>query len=298
MPQLISGDVYPLSEEEASFDDMDPAEMLEQASQALEAGEKDVAAKILNAVGNVYMGVAEYEEALKCFEQSLKIYKELKDETGVGDALYNLGVAQINLEQWADAAETCQTAMKMFEKVSNQDGAADAMYALALAKHGLGEFDGALTYFKKAQKAYKSVDNQQGVASTIMDVGNAYADKEDWEAAEKEFKKALKIYREIDDKAGVADALSLLGDIAEMNDNQKKSAEYFVEAAQSYLDADMTDFSREVIERAEQKLWDLSRSTRRRLRGPIDDIIDALPEKEEMEDLDEDFDESMLDDIE
>lgn len=288
-----------LSDEDTGLDDFDPAELLEQANAALEAGAKDDAAKIFNAVGNIYMSVAEYEEALNCFKDSLDIYTGLKDEAGISDALYNLGVAQINLEQWEEASKSCEKAIKLFQKTSNDDGAADATYALALAKHGLGDFDQALSLFKKAQKAYKTVDNQQGVASTIMDVGNAYADKEDWVSADKEFKKALKIYREIDDKAGIADALSLLGDIAEMDGNQRKSAEHFTEAAQNYMDAEIFDIAREVVERAEQKLWDIPKSTRRRLRRVIDDIIDALPEEEEEpEDSDDDFDEELLDFVE
>ncbi len=284
-----------MSDEDTVLDDLDPADLLEQGNAALEAGAKDDAAKIFNAVGNIYMSVAEYEEALNCFKDSLDIYTELKDQAGISDALYNLGVAQINLEQWDEAAKSCEKAMKLFQKTSNDDGAADAMYAFALAKHGLGEFDQALSFFKKAQKAYKAVDNQQGVASTIMDVGNAYADKEDWVPADKEFKKALKIYRTIDDKAGIADALSLLGDIAEMNGNQKKSAEHFTEAAQNYMEAEIFDIAREVVERAEQKLWDIPKSTRRRLRRVIDDIIDTLPDEEELEGKDEDFDEELLD---
>ena len=81
-----------------------------------------------------------------------------------------------------------------------------------------------------------------------------------------------------------------------MNGNQKKSAEHFTEAAQNYLEAEIFDIAREVVERAEQKLWDIPKSTRRRLRRVIDDVIDALPEaEEEPAGQDEGFDEDLLD---
>jgi tetratricopeptide (TPR) repeat protein len=278
------------------IEDMDPAEILERAAEALEAGEKETAAKMFNAVGNIYMSVAEFDEAHKCFNDSLEIYKELKDETGVCDTMYNLGVAQINLERWTEAIATLEAAKKMFDKASNDSGAADVTYGLALANLGQGSFDAAMGHFKKAQKAYKTLDNQQGVASVIMDMGAAYVDKEDWTVADTTIKKALKVYREIDDKAGVADALSLLGDIAETGGNQKKAAELFVEAAQNYYESEIFDIAREVVERAEQKMWDIPKSTRRRLRRVIDDLIDALPEEiESVGDDDEDFDEELLD---
>ena len=127
-----------------------------------------------------------------------------------------------------------------------------------------------------------------------MDMGAAHVDKEDWTAADTTIKKALKVYREIEDKAGIADACSLLGDIAETNGNQKKAAEMFVEAAQNYYESEIFDIAREVLERAEQKMWDVPKSTRRRLRRVIDDLLDALPEQTEI--LDEgDFDEDLLD---
>lgn len=277
------------------IEDMDPAEILERAAQAREAGEKETAAKMFNAVGNIYMSVAEFDEAHKCFNDSLEIYKEMSDETGVSDTMYNLGVAQINLERWDEAINTLEATKKMFDKASNDSGAADVTYGLALANLGQGNFDAAMGHFKKAQKVYKSLDNQQGVASVIMDMGAAYVDKQDWTVAGTTIKKALKVYREIEDKAGIADALSLLGDIAETGGNQKKAAEHFVEAAQNYYEAEIFDIAREVVERAEQKMWDIPKSTRRRLRRVIDDIIDSLPEEIEAAGGDDDFDEDLLD---
>jgi len=278
-----------------NIEDLDPAEILEKAVEAKEAGNNEVAAKLFNAVGNIYMSVSEFEEAHKCFNESLEIYKEMNDETGVCDTMYNLGVAQINLEHWEKAIVTLEVAKKMFEKSSNDSGTADAQYGLALASLGQGSFDTAMGHFKKAQKAYKVLDNQQGVASVIMDMGAAYVDKEDSTLATTNIKKALKVYREIEDKAGIADALSLLGDIAETSGNQKKAAENFVEAAQNYYEAEIFDIAREVVERAEQKMWDVPKSTRRRLRRVIDDIIDSLPEEIEPEEGDDGFDEDILD---
>jgi tetratricopeptide (TPR) repeat protein len=276
------------------IEDMDPAVILEQAAAALEAGEKDTAAKMFNAVGNIYMAVAEFDEAHKCFEDSLKIYQDMKEETGICDTMYNLGVAQINLERWDEAITTLESARKKFEKSSNTNGVADATYGLALATLGQGSFDTAMTHFKKAQRSYTSLKNQQGVASVIMDMGAAHADKEDWTAASTTIKKALKVYREIDDKSGIADACSLLGDIAETNGNQKKAAELFVEAAQNYYESEIFDIAREVLERAEQKMWDIPKSTRRRLRRVIDDLVDALPEQTELLEDDGDLDEDLL----
>ena len=61
-------------EPETVIGDMDPAELLERAAAAFKAGEKEDAAKMYNTVGNIYMSVAEFEEAHKCFLESKKIY--------------------------------------------------------------------------------------------------------------------------------------------------------------------------------------------------------------------------------
>ncbi|MGQ4911660.1 MAG: tetratricopeptide repeat protein [Candidatus Thorarchaeota archaeon] len=266
------------SEQEESLDDMDPAEILEGAAKALKEGDKEMAAKLFNAAGNIYMSVAEYEEAHECFEKALNVYKGLDDPSGTTVALYNLGVSQINLERWPEAMQTLSSAMKLFEKASNDSGVADAIYGLALATLGSGDFEGAITHFKKAQRIYRKLGNRQGEAIVLMDMGQAYLDKEDSAAAETTIKKALKIFREIEDKAGIADALSVIGDIAENNGNDKKSAEMFVEAAQNYYEAEIFDIAKEVVERAEQKMWDVPKTTRRRLRKLIDALIDALPD--------------------
>ena len=277
------------------IDDMDPADLLEQAAAALKDGNKDDAAKKYNAVGNIYMSVAEFEEAHKCFEEAQKIYKDLKDETGICDTMYNLGVASINLERWDEALTSLESAMKLFDKAGNKSGSADAVYGFALASLGQGSFDEAMAHFKKAQKAYKSLDNTQGIASVVMDMGAAHVDKEDWVAAKATIKKALKMYEEMDDKAGMADAQSLLGDISETNGDEKRAAEMFVDASKNYFDAGIFDISREVLDRAEQKMWDVPKATRRRLRKVIDDLRDNLPEEDEMPDDDVDDLEEILD---
>ena len=268
-------------EPETVIGDMDPAELLERAAAAFKAGEKEDAAKMYNTVGNIYMSVAEFEEAHKCFLESKKIYTALKDETGTSDTLYNLGVAGINLEQWNEAVTALESAMKLFDKTGNKSGSADAVYGLALANLGQGSFDDAMSYFKKAQRSYKTLDNTQGMASVVMDMGAAHVDKEDWVAAKASIKKALKIYEEMSDKAGMADAQSLLGDISETNGDEKRAAEMFVDASKNYFEAGIFDISREVLDRAEQKMWDIPKATRRRLRRVIDDLRDNLPEEDE-----------------
>ena len=271
------------------IEEMDPADLLEQAAAASKAGQKDDAAKMYNAVGNIYMSVAEFEEAHKCFEEAQAIYKSLKDETGTCDTMYNLGVASINLERWDEAIISLETAMKLFDKADNKSGSADAVYGLALANLGQGSFDEAMTHFKKAQRVYKSLDNTQGMAVVAMDMGAAHVEKEDWVAAKAAIKKALTMYQAIDDKAGMADAQSLMGDISETNGDEKRAAEMFVEAASNYFAAEIFDISREVLDRAEQKMWDVPKATRRRLRKVIDDLRDNLPEENEVPDDDDDL---------
>ena len=280
---------------DTELDDLDPAELLEGAAAALESGNKDDAAKKYNAVGNIYMSVAEFEEAHKCFEEALAIYKDLKDETGACDTMYNLGVASINLERWDEAIISLESALKLFNKGDNASGSADAVYGLALASLGQGSFDEAMVHFKKAQKAYKTLDNTQGIASVVMDIGAAYVDKEDWVKAKATIKKALKMYEEMNDKAGMADAQSLLGDISETNGDEKRAAEFFVDAASNYFEAGIFDIAREVLDRAEQKMWDVPKATRRRLRKVIDDLRDNLPEEDELpdDDINDDIDETL-----
>ncbi len=110
-----------LLSDKPSSDIIGPAEFLEQAITALDGGDELEAAKLFNTAGNIYMAVTEFQEAAQSFERSLKIYQGLKDESGSADAMYNLGVAQINLEQWDAAIKACEASMKIFEKADNKE---------------------------------------------------------------------------------------------------------------------------------------------------------------------------------
>ena len=63
----------------------------------------------------------------------------------------------------------------------------------------------------------------------------------------------------------------------------------FKVVSENYFEQGILDISREVLDRAVQKMWDIPKATRRRLRRVIDDLRDAFPEADEVQDDDEGF---------
>ena len=120
-----------------------------------ELGDKSGIAITLHQLGMIHQDQGNYKEALKKYEQSLKIREELGDKHGIASSLHQLG--RINEEQkdYRQAMERYLVALSMFEELRSPD-AAIAANNLARLRDKMGEKE-----FEKAWKEIVGKDSRQ-----------------------------------------------------------------------------------------------------------------------------------------
>ncbi len=144
-------------------------------------------ASALNTQGISFHIQGNYYQALRYYNNGLKIAEETHENLLIASSLNNIGI--IHKEQ--------------------------------------GNFDKAIEYFNKSFKIKRDAGDKLGIANSLGNLGGVYMGKGDENTAMDYFNRGLKILEEVGDKSGVAGFLNNIGIIFEHQGNNMKAMEYF-----------------------------------------------------------------------
>ncbi len=106
-------------------------------------------------MGAAYNGLSGFEKAIDCYEQTLAIMRELKNQVGEGSALHNLGSNYLRLAQSERAIDYFEQALTLYRKLKVPSMEATLLNKLGLAYTNLGRKEQASGYFEQALDIYQ-----------------------------------------------------------------------------------------------------------------------------------------------
>jgi CHAT domain-containing protein len=99
----------------------------------------------------------DYPKTIECYQQSLKIFREMKDRMGEGNALGNLGNTYAALEDYPKTIECYQQSLKIFREMKYRRGEGGALTMLGYTLYKQGNFKLAETTLYDAIKLLESL---------------------------------------------------------------------------------------------------------------------------------------------
>ena len=207
----------------------------------------------LNGLGVVYWGLGELNRALNCYQKSLKVFDDLKDENGSATVNINLGLFHrskgepkealryfekaLQWEQrsgdivdlsflynnlaltweslygWDKSLEYHQRSYEIKEKMGDQDGVAIALTNMGIVHLKRGVISKSLENHFKAFRIFEYLRDKLGMAHSYLNLGEIYLFKEEWSKSRDYLERGSRLFKELDDKSGFADSLKLLGSL-------------------------------------------------------------------------------------
>lgn len=113
-----------------------------------------------------------YEEAVKCGEQTLKIFEKYGDELGAGKIEMNLSNIVSRRDQHSQAEQYCLSARRRFSALGEKDWLTMAENSLANTYSELNDFITAEKFYEKALKRAKQEKMQVTEAEIEASLGN------------------------------------------------------------------------------------------------------------------------------
>jgi CHAT domain-containing protein len=170
--------------------------------------------------------VSQFELALKSWQQTLMIYREIKDRWGEGKTLGNLGLAYHALGNYPEAIEYQKKRLAIAREFSDRKGEEDALGNLGITYDSLGDYTQAIDYQEKSLAIARELKDRQGEAVSLGNLGIIYDSLGNYAKAIECQEQRLAIARELKDQYGEEKSLGNLGIIYDSLGNYPKAIDY------------------------------------------------------------------------
>ena len=175
--------------------DIDEAFRLSQEiiNRSVKAKFKEGIGRGLNLKGACYWLKGEYDNGLETLKESLKIAKDLGNDSLKAWIYNNYGSIYRDLGDLANASKYFQWALEINEDLNDELSQAAILTNISNIHIDLYDYDNALEYANRCLEIFLKYDDQKRLIGIYHTLGNIYFKKEDFDNALIHFKNSLKL---------------------------------------------------------------------------------------------------------
>jgi eukaryotic-like serine/threonine-protein kinase len=168
------------------------------------AGQPDVQARMLDVLGDVYISLWMFDDALNMYKQALSIRQNLPfvRQEDVAQSYHNLGMAynRDGRLSGADSLLTMAIDLKVNKFGERHPSVARSLREMASLNANRGRYDDAIEGYQMAISIYEEdggTDHEETILSIKSDIGQSYYKKGDYTLAERYVRESLVRRREL-----------------------------------------------------------------------------------------------------
>ncbi|NND09860.1 MAG: tetratricopeptide repeat protein [Flavobacteriaceae bacterium] len=171
----------------------------------------------IHNIGTAHYSKGNYSEALKYWEESLKIKEEIGDKSGVSKSLNNIGIINAVQGNYLTAIEMYQKSIKIKEEIGAIELIPATLNAIGGIYRNQADYTSALNYFQRSLKISEDYNNEIEVITALNSIGLIYSDIGDQASAMTYYQRGLKIAEEIEYSWWIP---TIIGNIGLVNERQ------------------------------------------------------------------------------
>jgi predicted ATPase/DNA-binding winged helix-turn-helix (wHTH) protein len=165
-------------------------------------------ARVLHFLGALATAQGDYPAAEHFLQQSLSLYEELDDESGIAVSLNALGVSARDRGDYSAAQRSLERSLACWRTLSDRLAIARCLHNLANVVRVRGDHSRARRALSEAAEIFQELGDCSGRAWSINQQGDIARAQGDISAARELYKNALSIFRETGDAWGSARSLT------------------------------------------------------------------------------------------
>ncbi len=192
-----------------------------------ELGDKRIA-ETLHELGILHQKQGNYGEAIKLYQESMKTAEEFEEKGTIAMSLYQLGIMHFDQGNYGEAVKLYQKSLKILEEQKDKRGIAMVLHELGNVYYYQGNYEEAIKLYQQSLMIKKELGNKIGMAVTLSQLAMIHQDQSNYDEALKLYQQSLKISEELGEKRGIAERLGKIGTIEE-------SKKDFTAALEKYL---------------------------------------------------------------
>ena len=165
----------------------------------------------LVGTGGVYLSTGEYDQAIDVLNQALIINRENGYQQSEAVTLTRLSIVYDSLGQYDQAILLAEQALAIEREIGDRYGELGSLNNLGSTYFSLGRYDQANELHQQALFLARAIESRKGEADALGNLGNIYEATGQYEQAVDSYQQALTVQQEINDQSGEAKSLSNLG---------------------------------------------------------------------------------------
>lgn len=181
-------------------------------------------AKALRAFSILATATGDYIRAIAFAESSIKLYREIGDDRGVGLALIDLGASLHHEGKREEAIQSLEEGLRLLQATGERWGIAYALVWLGDPLFRMGDIERAATSWEESLRLTQELGDHNLMAWSLGGLADVARLRADYPRATGMFKEALSLYQRSGDKIGPPFALEALGLIAAALGDAKRAA--------------------------------------------------------------------------
>lgn len=147
-----------------------------------------------NLKGRAYAQLGNFQEAILTFQEALKFYQEIGDQTGEANILSNQGSIYFRLGNSTRALELHFQSLSISEQLDNKLRIGTSLNNIGTVySKNNSTIQEALTYFKRSLQVFEEINLESGMAIAAMNIGEVYFLDSNYDSATFYHQKALKL---------------------------------------------------------------------------------------------------------
>jgi len=191
-------------------------------------------ARVALFLGALSTTQGDYPAAERFLEQSLSLYEELGDQSGIAASLNALAVSARDRGDYAAAQSNFERSLDCWRTLSDRLAIARCLHNLANAVEVRGDYPRPRWALAEATEIFEDLGDRSGAAWSINQLGDIARAMGDMTAAEDFYQRALVAFREVSDPWGSARSLTDLGRIACEQGDHRAAREAYREALEIF----------------------------------------------------------------
>jgi tetratricopeptide (TPR) repeat protein len=168
-------------------------------------------ARVSQFVGALATSQGDYPAAAHFLEQSLALYEDLGDQTGIAASLNALAVTARDRGDYSSAQSNFERSLACWRVLSDRLAIARCLHNLANVIKVRGDYPRARWALREAAEIFEELGDRSGAAWSINQQGDIERAQGDMAAARRLYQLALLAFREAGDPWGSARSLTDLG---------------------------------------------------------------------------------------